>query len=295
MNIHTHIAGIKGTHTMEEIDSLRAQGNIRPNDLYWKPGMSKWEPIHNLWRENLPQQGGTSQNYRPATGWETPLPLTEKLATWLRRFSWTALATIPVGLLAIGLMFANMGSISQGQFPAITLLAFIPLGLLGIATFIFYIVCAVYFCLWTHQVVTNSIADGNTNLPGSATLAVWSYFIPLASLVLPYLFLKKVYLHEEAKEKFPSGETPSIINSWWACAVLSSIQFTFIAGIAVTLLFVIIFGGESVMAQLGSNIISLIANIAMIASGFLGARAVELIGSTQAESKKLPGKSTSLH
>jgi len=97
--------------------------------------------------------------------------------------------------------------------------------LLAILEFVIYITTAVFFLMWIHRAYKNLHALNPANrLNYSPGLAVGSFFIPFANLILPYRVVKEIWQKswpgDEALLYAPSP--PATFPVWWTIWLLAS-------------------------------------------------------------------------
>ena len=104
-------------------------------------------------------------------------------------------------------------------------------GLVALLTLAVYVPTVVLFCMWVHRAYKNLRALGNPDkyLNYSPRWAVGSFFIPLASLVLPYIIVKEIWdrsdpgVRTETDLMFtPTGGSPLLLG-WWIVWVVSNV------------------------------------------------------------------------
>ncbi|HKZ82807.1 MAG TPA: DUF4328 domain-containing protein [Anaerolineae bacterium] len=98
-----------------------------------------------------------------------------------------------------------------------------------------FIATAILFLLWIHRVHRNLPALGARGMRYSPGWAVASFFIPYASLALPYLVVREIWQATDPDtdtadaavwKKLP---TSPVIKLWWACWLVSGVAGMFVA------------------------------------------------------------------
>ncbi|HEV2860871.1 MAG TPA: DUF4328 domain-containing protein [Pyrinomonadaceae bacterium] len=105
------------------------------------------------------------------------------------------------------------------------------MGLVALVTLAVYVPTVVFFCMWVHRAYKNLPALGNPPkyLNYSPRWAVGSFFIPLASLVLPYIIVKEIWDRSDPSVRTeddliftPTGGSPLLLV-WWIVWVVSNV------------------------------------------------------------------------
>ena len=97
--------------------------------------------------------------------------------------------------------------------------------LLAVFELIIYVTTVVFFCVWLYRAYDNLRAfDPSTGLDYSPAMAVGSFFIPFANLVIPYRAVKEVWqksgIPEEMMLSLP--DAPARFPVWWMFWLLGS-------------------------------------------------------------------------
>lgn len=165
----------------------------------------------------------SSEPYRPNKG--RALAVTASLLVYV---GVTVLSVVAVGLggylPAAEVIPAEAGEEAVG-------LGDLVAGLVALLTLAVYAATVVLFCMWVHRAYKNLPALGNPPkyLNYSPRWAVGSFFIPLASLVLPYIIVKEIWdrsdpsVRTETDLMFtPAGGSPLLLG-WWIVWVVSNV------------------------------------------------------------------------
>ena len=96
--------------------------------------------------------------------------------------------------------------------------------LLGLIFFVFLVLTIVFVCMWMYRANANARALGAGGISVSPGWCAGWWFIPIASLWMPYRAMKEVYLASERQHWTGNVKTsinPGILKSWWACWLIS--------------------------------------------------------------------------
>jgi hypothetical protein len=97
--------------------------------------------------------------------------------------------------------------------------------LVGVLDFLIYLTTVVFFCVWLYRAHDNLRAFNNwPRLEYSSGLAVGSFFIPFANLVIPYRAVREVWQKSEVPEETMLGlsDPPASFPIWWMFWLLAS-------------------------------------------------------------------------
>jgi hypothetical protein len=99
----------------------------------------------------------------------------------------------------------------------------VALMLLGMVNGVVVIALIVVFLIWMHRChVQLTVLRGPGALPYSSALAVWSWFIPLANLVMPLVEIRGLFRASTAEAQ--GDAPPTYVYLWWtALAVVPAI------------------------------------------------------------------------
>jgi len=110
--------------------------------------------------------------------------------------------------------------------PVVLLVALLELGL-GLGTIVVYIATIVLFLMWLYRSYENLVAFGvaKRDLQYSSGWAVGSFFVPFASLVVPYRAVKELWRKSvpHSGGMFSELSPPAFFPLWWALWLLSNI------------------------------------------------------------------------
>lgn len=96
--------------------------------------------------------------------------------------------------------------------------------LLGVFELIVYVTTVVFFAVWLYRAYDNLRVFNRTGLDYSPSLAVGSFFIPFANLVIPYRAVREVWQKSGVPEETMLGLTdpPARFPIWWMFWILAS-------------------------------------------------------------------------
>jgi hypothetical protein len=86
--------------------------------------------------------------------------------------------------------------------------------------FVIFIVTGVLFLIWIHRAYKNLSALGVRSLEYTPGWAVGWFFVPLASLYMPYRIVKEIWLKSGSQVRAPAGTlrpqgSSSTLLGWW--------------------------------------------------------------------------------
>jgi hypothetical protein len=92
-----------------------------------------------------------------------------------------------------------------------------------------YLVAAVVFIRWFHRAYKNLPTMGIEKLGHGTSMAIGSWFIPLASLVWPKQIAAEIWkgsdpsLTPERTEEWSRGKVPAFLGAWWLTFIASGL------------------------------------------------------------------------
>lgn len=154
--------------------------------------------------------------------------------------------------------------------------------LFSLLDFMVYIATVVCFCMWLYRAHSNLRAFGQVRgLQYSAAMAVGSFFIPFANLVIPYRGVREVWQKsgppEEAMLAEPSP--PASFPLWWLFWLLASLAGRILARISFR---------ENVPQQT-ATLVSMIASVLFIIAACFAYIVVSSIDKRQEETSQRLG------
>ena len=155
---------------------------------------------------------------------------------------------------------------------AVSLVIFL-LAVLGVMV---YLATVVFFCIWLYRAYANlRVFNPWRRLDSSPGMAVGSFFIPFANLILPYRAVKEVWQKSGPPDDVLPSEpgAPSWFPLWWTFWLLSS----FADNISLRASF-----NENVAEQT-ATVISIVASALSVVAGLLAYMIVDLIDDKQEE------------
>jgi hypothetical protein len=100
--------------------------------------------------------------------------------------------------------------------------------LLSLLQFLIFLTTAVLFLMWIHRAYRNLSALGVSRLEYSPGWAVGGFFIPFASLVIPYRVMKEIWVKSVSQVNAPVGTyrppggSLSLLGWWWGFWLVSN-------------------------------------------------------------------------
>jgi hypothetical protein len=157
--------------------------------------------------------------------------------------------------------------------------------LLSLLQILIFVATAVLFLMWIHRAYRNLSALGVSRLEYSPTWAVGGFFVPFASLFIPYRVMKEIWVRSVSQVSAQTvtygtqGGSLSLLGWWWGFWIVSNFldQAVFrMYGLTETpdMLFAI--------AK-----VEIIADAVSIVAAFLAIQVVKGISERQEESSKL--------
>lgn len=144
-----------------------------------------------------------------------------------------------------------------------------PFALVQFAT---WLVSLVLFLTWFYRANANARAMGADDLMGSPGLSVAWFFIPIAFLFMPYVVVRDTWKASAAPRDWQGQDSAPLIGFWWAAMLAANLVSTVSFRIAME-------GDPDMLGALG--VLDLVANLAAVAAGLLGALVVARIQARQ--------------
>jgi hypothetical protein len=124
-------------------------------------------------------------------------------------------------LILPGALFGD----EESTDPLTLAIALLVLGF-GLLTAIVYIATVVFFLMWLYRAHENLQAFGvrKNQLEYSSGWAVGSFFVPFASLIIPYRAIRELWRKSipESSNMFGSIAPPGFFSAWWAFWIFSN-------------------------------------------------------------------------
>lgn len=226
-----HITTGKGQSSQyeeQQVRTMMSQGLLGDGTLYWKEGMSCWEPIGSLYgdRPYLPPgsiHGKATLHPSAYTFTKDPSTLTQALKVML----WIQLGTCVISLLS------DFGQMSLAVSGNITVEAAAAndsrqqtIGLIYLGVFI---ATGVVFLKWIHRANLNCRGFGFTAMKFSPAWSIGCYFVPFLNLVRPYQAMKEIWQVSRNPADWTNQNGSSLLGWWWALWLISGFlgQMTF--------------------------------------------------------------------
>lgn len=147
----------------------------------------------------------------------------ESRAKWTR---WLLIAYLVEGavVLLIGFytLFNEFSYLPTG--PTTQIVA----GLASLASILLFLACAAAVMLWTHRAHANLREMGLEGLRYSPGWASWSFIVPIAGLIVPFLAMRQLANRSEGEDVLQADASVADVSSWWACYVAGNLLQAFI-------------------------------------------------------------------
>ncbi|QDU65753.1 hypothetical protein Pla86_08180 [Planctomycetes bacterium Pla86] len=124
-------------------------------------------------------------------------------------------AAVSIVAAASSLMQAQLmglGYLTQAQAEANDLRE----GLIALVWLVTFLATVVAFCRWIFVANKNVRALGARGLRASPGWAVGSFFVPIASLWIPFQAMKELWLASYQPADWRGGTTAGLVRAWWA-------------------------------------------------------------------------------
>ncbi|MEM7143753.1 MAG: DUF4328 domain-containing protein [Verrucomicrobiota bacterium] len=231
----------RGPVSAESLAGLRRSGEIGDETLVWKAGTADWVPFGES-ELGVASEGVVSRPesdeanpYAPPLANATPTPGMAGRATLSEYRSPKALSRITtvfmvlLVLLFVALtiltveyphLFADDAVIGEDETAIAMAFGLVGIGILGV-----YLMCVIFWCVWTNRCAKNVRALGaNPRLleytPG---WAVGWYFIPIAFWWKPFQAHREIWRATESPESPGTGEVPGAVGVWWFFWVVANL------------------------------------------------------------------------
>lgn len=164
--------------------------------------------------------------------------------------------------------------------PVTLVLAILTLGL-AVAQLVVFFTTVVVFLMWLYRVHENLAAFGipRNQMQYSSAWAVGSFFIPFASLIIPYRAIKEVWQKSVPNyaTMFSALSPPGYFAAWWGFWITSNIADQLYFRLS----------WREAAATDSIEVIGAIGGVLGIVAAFLGVKVVREIQRQQVESSKL--------
>ena len=130
-------------------------------------------------------------------------------------------------LVAIGLLTRpdEFASLIDDSDPSLFVMGY---SLLAVGRALVFVLLVVFYLLWLHRAYSNLPALDAMGLEYSPTMAVGSWFIPFANLVIPYkvvsdLWYKSDPMFDDPTEDWQRTTPPMWLSVWWGCWIIGNV------------------------------------------------------------------------
>ena len=175
----------------------------------------------------------------PSAGYGPPQsPYGAGWATPFQKLGWkTMLSCICIGGTAIGgLLSVFVAPLADPQHPNLAIVAIV--GLLSLFVGVLSLGAIVFFFMWIHAAATNLRAFGNDLLTITPGWCIGWWFIPFASMVMPFKAMSEISRASDpdarkiSTTEWAMRSSNGVLKLWWAAYLMSSF-FGLINGVIV--------------------------------------------------------------
>ncbi len=217
-----YIADAAGQQTLTSEEEARAQwqsGSLSRHNSYWRPGMSGWLPLAELFGAPAAEVNA------PAPG-PPPLPrgfvipqenLTRLVLTMLRISLATSAisALVAAAVLLVGKATDDNERLRQGVELAE--------GGVNLVQSMVFLMTSISFLRWVHRANVNARGLGAQGMKFTPGWAVGWFFVPIALLWKPFHAMKQLWQASCDPEHWAAQEPPAKLNTWWMLWLLWNI------------------------------------------------------------------------
>ena len=166
-----------------------------------------------------PQAGYGPPQQPYGQGWGTPF----------QKLGWkTTLACIAIGGTSLGgLLSVFLTPLLDPQHPNLAVAAVV--GLIGVLVGLLSLGAIVFFFIWIHAAATNVRSLGNDLLTISPGWCIGWWFIPFASLVMPFKAMSEISRASDPEARkistteWARRSSDAVVKLWWAAYLLSGV------------------------------------------------------------------------
>ena len=194
-------------------------------------------------------------------------PFVYKRLGWKTTITMVSLAGIGVG----GLISAILAPFAEGEGENANVLMTLVAGAIGLGVGVMSLAAIVFFFIWIHGAATNVRAFGNNGLQISPGWCIGWWFIPFASMIMPYKAVSEIWRASDAEARqisvieWSSRPTGGIVKIWWATYLISGLTTGAIAVAAM--------GGKP--SPLALTVVDQILSLAAVVSVLLVLRGID--------------------
>jgi hypothetical protein len=230
--VHINTGG--GDSIIYEEDQARAlwlEGRFSEGALFWREGMSSWQPISVLFPPTAVYQ--PTPAFRPSGVADKPVFGNDRVGGYrftkdpttltqvLKFLLWSDFILMGLSLLSdiSQLSMLKSGVISHEAAEANDarqgLIAMVYLGV--------FVATVITFGMWVYRANINSRGFGAKNMEFTPGWAVGWYFVPFLNLVRPYQAMKEIWNVSVDPQRWQSVNSSAILPLWWTLWILSRI------------------------------------------------------------------------
>ncbi|MDP0501021.1 MAG: DUF4328 domain-containing protein [Verrucomicrobiota bacterium JB022] len=211
-----------GPLALDEVRRRYDTGELPPDTLYWQEGMEAWSPVHELL--------GAPPPLAPVPVAAPPPPYLEiqKLSRWVPVATYFTMGALPLCLL-LGLIGSMALSVKAGGPPseAIGFLAVASLVGGGMLVGLGALATQVLYLTWLYRAQSNLRALGAQGLEFSPLLTLVCNFVPMVSMVVPFLALRELSKASQDPLDWRQRQPSRAVIVWWVCAFLPIVVMFF--------------------------------------------------------------------
>ncbi len=204
------------------------QGLLREDTLFWKEGMTEWQPLRNLFPASEPVKAGPPpfpirEDALGYTFTKSPFGLTQALKVML----WIQMG---VAVISIFSDFGQMNLASSGNITTEAAEANdARQGMIGLLYLGVFIATGIIFLKWIYRANLNCRGFGATDMKFTPGWSIGYYFIPFLNLVRPYQAMKEIWKVSSDPKNWQAQQGSGILGWWWALWLISGFlgQMTF--------------------------------------------------------------------
>ena len=247
--IHVYTAdGRQSVYAEERVAELLRSGGLPPTALYWRPGMTDWQPLAQLAAAStdgtppprrstgpLPQATSTSGTAQEPRKLRVPnvhfRRYPEPLTTVLQVFLILCLGLTALDLAAAVIHYGTIGSAlpdldaPAGPAPAALSDLAGPTGrMLFIGTCAVALASLIPYFMWVHQAALNS-RNFSSIFRFTPRWAVGCSFVPVASFYQPCRLLQEVWKISRNPRTWHNDRASVLVGFWWGLWLLLAVLY----------------------------------------------------------------------
>jgi hypothetical protein len=219
--IHISIGGRDPSEYDEaQVRSMIQEGHLGADAQFWKPGMTDWRPVGELFSER-PTMSATPPAIPEGIGapgytfTRNPVGLTQTLKVML----W-----VHLGVSAIS-MLTDFGQLSLASSENIPMDAAeandARQGLIGILYLAVVVATGFTFLKWIYRANLNCRGFGASDMEFTPGWSIGYYFIPIMNLFRPFQVMKEIWNVSRDPVNWKAHRSSPLLGWWWALWILS--------------------------------------------------------------------------